>query len=62
MEDKFIDRASEALLEVCNNEDNHVIGIRKMGAIDNLYQGYVNRLMYSGELKDEDYEIFNKTS
>lgn len=61
IEDKFINRASEALLEVCNNEDDHIIGVRKMVAIDNVCGGYRTRYRIRGSLSDEEYETFNKT-
>lgn len=60
IEERYTNTAATALMNICDNEDTHKIGVRKMVAVDKIYESYKIRAKKQ-TLTDFDYDTFNKT-
>jgi len=58
--ERFLNRATETIQNIVNNNDNYKIAVNKMCAVDTIYKSYSTRNTHK-ELTDADYEVFNDT-
>lgn len=60
IEERYTNTTAKALMDICDNEDTHKTGVRKMMVVDKIYESYKIRAKKQ-TLTDFDYDTFNKT-